>query len=233
MGRREKHAAVLSELADWPAHLRANSGLPGPRADLELVQAVADVGTAQQFDELIDTDEEYLVLCGVVGLGRRLAAQEDVADRLRTHAADARWRVREGVAMALQRLGDASPPQLYELATAWATDPHPLVRRAAVAGLCEPRLLTSPPAAACALAVCATVTDAFVAIPADQRSDGDVRTLRKALGYCWSIAVAADPAPGLARFAALASSTDRDVRWIVNENRKKARMPALYEPTPG
>ncbi len=54
-----------------------------------------------------------------------------------------------------------------------------------------------------------------------------VRALRKALGYCWSVAVAADPAAGLARFRALEHDDDSDVQWIVRENSKKSRLARL------
>jgi hypothetical protein len=227
MGRREEHAARLADLppARWPAYLRRHSGLPGPRADLELAQAVADTAEPDTIDALIATDDEYLVLCGVVALGRQLAlGAANVPARLRTHATDGRWRVREGVAMALQRLGDADPQRLFDLAGSWAGDPHPLVQRAAVAGLCEPRLLRPPGAAAHAVAVCRTVTESLAARPAGQRTGDDVRTLRKALGYCWSVAVAADRSAGRPVFDLLSGSPDPDVAWIVRENLKKARM---------
>jgi hypothetical protein len=48
--------------------------------------------------------------------------------------------------------------------------------------------------------------------------------LRQALGYCWSVAVAADPATGLPRFRTLAAADDPDVAWIVRENSRKARL---------
>lgn len=54
-----------------------------------------------------------------------------------------------------------------------------------------------------------------------------MRSLRQALGYCWSVAVAADPVAGMPRFLALGDSTDRDVAWIVRENGKKARLARL------
>ncbi|WP_432972162.1 hypothetical protein [Dactylosporangium sp. CA-233914] len=227
MGRREQFAARLRELpaATWPDFLREHGGLPGPRANLELAQAVADTAEPAQIDAFIAGGDEYLVLCGVVSLGPLLVSSApDVPARLRRHAADGRWRVREGVAMALQRLGDVDPPRLFELADDWAGDPHPLVQRAAVAGLCEPRLLKAPGAAARAVAVCRAVTDSLAARPAATRADEDVRTLRKALGYCWSVAVAADRPAGLPVFERYAASADRDIAWIVTENRKKARM---------
>lgn len=229
MGRRDLYRTTLRGLDTrrWPEYLRENSRLPGPRANLELAQAVADEGDPATFDRMIATDDEYSVFCGVIGLGRLLAEGTDVLPRLRGHAVDPRWRVREAVAMALQRLGDADLPHLLNTTMTWADDPDPLIRRAAVAAVCEPRLLTTGPAAACAIEVCSRATEGLAGTPADGRRDPGVRTLRQALGYCWSVAVAADPAAGLPRFRALADSADRDVAWIVRENGKKARLASL------
>ena len=239
MGTREVYAHELRHLgaAQWPGYLGERSGLPGPRGNIELAQAVADVGVPAFFDRLIETDDEYLVFCGVVGLGRELAEDADTDEaraeaehRLRRHATDVRWRVREAVAMALQRLGDADLARLLDVVRRWADDDDPLVLRAAAAAICEPRLLREPAAAAAAVAVCEQATRALVALPADRRQDPDVRTLRQALGYCWSVAVAADPAEGLPRFRALSDGpfgNDPDVVWIVRENSAKARLAAL------
>lgn len=229
MSRLDQYRLELRSLhaTRWPAYLGEHSGLPGPRGNIELAQAVADEGDRASFDRFIATDNEYLVFCGVIGLGRLLAEGAQVEARLRQHATDARWRVREAVAMALQRLGDADLPRLLDLVTSWAVHPHPLVQRAAVAGVCEPRLLQTPAAAACAVSVCAQLTQGLAAIPADKRRDVGVRSLRQALGYCWSVAVAADPAAGLPHFRALISSDDPDVAWIMRENSKKARLAKL------
>lgn len=230
MPRRADYRAELSHLpaADWMDYLTAHSGLPGPRGNLELAAAAAEQADAGMIDTLIATGDEYLVFCGVVGLGKRLAAgDEQVVARLRTHATDGRWRVREAVAMALQRCGDEDLTRMLQIVSVWADDPDPLVQRAAAAGVCEPRLLRSPGAAAVAVDVCERATRSLVARPAGQRRDPAVRVLRKGLGYCWSVAVAADPSRGLPRFRALAGSTDPDVVWIVRENRKKARLARL------
>jgi hypothetical protein len=229
MGRREQYRAELRTLdaTHWPEYLRERSGLPGPRGNIELAQAVADEADRARFDQFIATDDEYLVFCGVLGLGRLLAESADVEQRLRGHATDERWRVREAVAMALQRLGDADLSRLLDIVADWAADPHPLVQRAAVAGVCEPRLLKTSHAAARAVDVCTRVTEVLAARPADERADAGVRALRQALGYCWSVAVAADPGAGVHRFRALADGDDRDVAWIVRENSKKARLVKL------
>jgi hypothetical protein len=72
VGRREDHRIDLRALprVEWIRYLRRNSGLPGPRANLELAQAVADEGDETMFETLLSSDEEYLVMCGAIGLGR-------------------------------------------------------------------------------------------------------------------------------------------------------------------
>jgi len=217
MGRRDEYRAELRKRAarQWPEYLTKESGLPGPRANLELAQAVADVADAKTLDDLIAAGDEYLTFCGVTGLTDE--------KRLKAHASDARWRVREAVAMALQRLGDKDFARLEKIVRAWAEDDDPLVQRAAVAAICEPRLLNSERTAKVAIDTCRKVTATL-----KDRRKGDARTaLRKALGYGWSVAVAADPASGLPVFQALQRNPDPDVRWIVTENSKKARLAKL------
>ncbi|WP_336708018.1 HEAT repeat domain-containing protein [Oerskovia sp. USHLN155] len=236
MSVREEHRAALRALDDDPAavraYLTARSGLPGPRANLELIGAFADVAPAGLVLALADSPDEYLRCCGTVGLGRLVVDVPARArtDLLRVRAAEGSWRVREAVAMALQRIGDAEPATLRSLAASWVDDQDPMVRRAAVAGICEPRLLRTPTTATAALDACAAATASIHALPSDARRDPGVRALRQALGYCWSVAVAGDPAAGLARFAALRGSDDPDVAWIVRENEKKTRLRRLLDP---
>jgi hypothetical protein len=209
----------------WPAHLAEYSGLPGPRANLELARAAAEEASPALVHRLAASRDEYLALCGAVGLGRLLAeGAPDAAARLRRLAEDDRWRVREGIAMALQRLGDDDVRRLLALAGAWAAEPSVLVQRAAVAGVCEPRLLRQPAVARQALDLLDTVTGALAARPDGERRDPAVRVLRQALGYCWSVAVAALPAEGFEALARWAGDDDRDVRRVVRENLGKARL---------
>lgn len=210
---------------DWAAFLSEHSGLPGPRANLSLVSAAASAASPDVIDALVADDGEYTVMCAAAALGR--GAQDPIFEsRARQHAADARWRVREGVALGIQLLGDDSPEDLIRITSEWADDPDPLVQRAAVASICEPRLLRSAQTAAAALALCATVTARFSGLAADRRRQPDARYLRQALGYCWSIAVAASPGEGLAAFRALDVS-DPDVAWVVKQNSGKKRLAAL------
>ena len=73
MSRADEHRRQLARLADWEPYLRRHSGLPGPRANLELAQAVADLGDLPLFERFTGSDDEYLAVCGCIGLGRLVA----------------------------------------------------------------------------------------------------------------------------------------------------------------
>jgi hypothetical protein len=107
MSRVDEYCAVLVGLDDWLPYLTDHSGLPGPRGNLELVAACAEVADRGRAEALVATGDEFATVCGLVALGRLSAAgDERDVEVLRRHAGDQRWRVREGVAMALQRAGD-------------------------------------------------------------------------------------------------------------------------------
>ena len=231
MAKRDDYRAQLERAKDVPRFLRMHSGLPGPRANLELLEAAADVGDLRAFRVWIaagsgeDPTDEYLVMCGVVGLGRLVAdGQRQFLKELRDFACDSRWRVREAVAIGLQRVGDADMNALFSAVAPWAKG-EPYVQRAAAAAVCEPRLLKVPGAARRAIDLLDAITKSF-ARTADRRSD-EFRVLRQALAYCWSVAVAADPAHGKPAFERWTLAHDPDIRWIMRENLKKQRLIAM------
>jgi HEAT repeat protein len=228
-----KHTLRTLPEAEWDAYLLANSNLPGPRGNLELAAAVADEASASWLlahasDDPAQAPENtpgcFLACCAVQGLGRLIAGGEDVLPLLRRSAADPRWRVRESVAMALQRLGDADMPRLLEIAAEFATI-GPLEQRAAAAGLAEPRLLHDRAHAAPAIAVLDAITQS-IAEATDRKSDA-FRALRQGMGYCWSVVVAAYLEEGKLAFERWLDSPDKDVRWLLKENLKKNRLQRL------
>ena len=121
MSKIDTYRQALRSIDDWEPYLLAESGLPGPRGNIELAQAVADEGDEPFFLHLLsfdatsaptNTPQEFLAFCGVVGLGRLVAeGRRDLLPALRRHANDPRWRMREGVAMALQRWGRVDMPR--------------------------------------------------------------------------------------------------------------------------
>ena len=111
-----EYREALERAANREAYLLVHSGLPGPRGNLELARAAAEVCSKPELrrwarlgsDEApTGTAEEFLAFCGVLGLGRALVEDDRQAlDELRRHASDPRWRLREAVAMALQLWGE-------------------------------------------------------------------------------------------------------------------------------
>lgn len=228
---RTEYAATVRALpaSHVAAYLTAHSNLPGPRSNLTLLDAAADVLPRELALTLAAEADEYLACCGVATLGRLILENPedaDLATLLTGYCPDERWRVREACAIAAQRIGDADPVRLRELVEAWTSAADPFTVRAGIAAICEPRLLKDPTTADAALAACSRATTHLLQVPAARRRDDGVRTLRQGLGYCWSVAIAASPEAGLSAFAALPVD-DPDVAWVVRENRKKHRLAVL------
>ena len=97
-----------------------------------------------------------------------------------------------------------------------------LEQRAAVAALCEPDLLRDAGQARTVLGVLVRITASVVSAP-DCRTEA-FRALRKGLGYCWSVAVTALPEEGKPAMERWLECEDADVRWIMRENLRKARL---------
>ena len=230
----EAYRAVLRSLEEWDTFLLEHSGLPGPRANLELAHAVSLEGSAERFwryvalgPEMAPTNmpQVLLVVCGVLGLGRLLAGGEaSVLADLRRLASDPRWRVREAVAMALQSWGDSDMPALLGAMHRWSAGTC-LEQRAAAAAVAEPRLLRRAEHAERVLDLLDAITASIVS--QSERKSEDFRILRQGLGYCWSVAVAALPDVGMGRMERWLRSSDPDVRWVMRENLRKKRLAKL------
>ena len=234
MGQIEIYREHLRQMCDWESFLLAESRLPGPRANLALARAAADEGDATQFARWLavgpaegptNTPGEFLAFCGALGYGRLLAEGDRAAlAEVRRAANDPRWRVREAAAMALQRWGAADMGAMVDEAERWAGGTR-LEQRAAAAGLCEPGLLGDMATAERVLAVLDAIT-ATVRGAADRRG-AEFVALRKAMGYCWSVAAGAALARGRELMERWLADDDPDVRWIMRENLGQARLARL------
>ncbi len=231
MSKIADYQTVLRSLSDWDDYLLKESGLPGPRGNIELAQAVADTGKRELFHRYlaynaevapVNSPYEFLAFCGAVGLGR-LLADGDTSELLilRTLASDPRWRMREAVAMALQRLGDMDMGLLIKEMKVWSQG-NWLEQRAAAAAICEPRLLIDAESAKEALNILDTITTEIE--QAVDRHGEEFNALCKGLGYCWSVAVVAMPSEGKTLMEKWLLMQDKDVLWIMKENLKKNRL---------
>jgi len=234
MGKAENYMEILKNKKDWDPFLLDESGLPGPRGNLELVDAVAQAGDIDRFRRYLayDADSapygsslEFLPVCGAVGLGRLIAeGQTDLLDTLRPYASDPRWRVREGVAIGLQKFGDKDIDGLLLAMEVWVRG-NLLERRAVAAAICEPRLLKKKENAKRALHLLDKITEDLT--HEQNRRQEDFKVLRKSLAYCWSVAAAADPQDGRILMEKWFLIHDSDVLWIMKENLKKNRLRRL------
>ncbi len=203
MGKVGFYKEILGKVEDTDTYLLKESGLPGPRGNIELSQAVADVGDEALFKRLlmntpdaapVNDPHEFLAFCGTVGMGKILAdGHAEAFSVLRALASDPKRRIREGVAMALQRLGIKDMGRLLDEMEKWSKG-NPLEQRAAAAALCEPALLKDKANVEHVLRILDDITASIGSV--DNRKSDEFIALKKGLAYCWSVAAAAYPEKG-------------------------------------
>jgi len=231
VGKVDSYRETLKRLEDWDQYLLDESCLPGPRANLELVAAVTEEGSLEIFKRYLSFDSEkaptgsvteFLAVCGTAGLGK-LVAEGDykLLGILRICASDVRWRVREAVAIALQRYGLSDMDGFLHEMTQWSKGSL-LERRAVVAAVCEPILLKKTEEIECVFQLLDNIT--LELLSEENRKNYDLKVLRKTLGYGWSVAVVAYPEKGKELLEKWFLNEDKDIRWIMKENLRKARL---------
>ena len=240
-----------SKLAELRALLEANSGLPGPRSNLELGYAFASAVSGMHLQEwqwefLLgvaaasahkapeNTPGVYVVFCAVLALGalygkgqprpRRRAALAAI----KTAASDTRWRVREAAAMALQQIGEQDPEALRDIVTEWLPQASFLEMRAIAAGLAHPPILDEE-MAGFALDAARRILAAVSRVDKKARREQSFRVLRQGMGYALSVFVSKSPAEGFTVMRKSAAVRDADVAWIIRENLKKKRLSEAFD----
>jgi hypothetical protein len=132
--------AVAGNTADLFRQLELQSGLPGPRMNMNLGVAFAQecVALGAKADDLayrmaaLPADEargasgkEFVSVCGVLAIGARAASAKDakLTDRalemLEEKADDVRFRVRDAVPLALASLGSSMRGELADRLDGW------------------------------------------------------------------------------------------------------------------
>lgn len=259
MGK-EEYAPLLPGLLDaqlagagtpLDTFLAANSNLPGPAANFNLLFALADLlverartdgatiwSLLERWSSLPPAEvpandpREFLPLAAALGHGAIAAALpefwEPALARLREQARDPRWRTREMVARGLQAIARVRFDDLWYFLFDLVDWGHPLEMRAAAAAVAEPDLLVNRERARGALGLHAEILAKVATAPAEARRTADFKSLRQGLGYTLSVVVAALPETGFALMRAWTGSPDADVRWILRENLKKNRLAKAY-----
>ncbi len=234
-------------------YLREQSRLPGSRANLELVGSLSNLLTAvssEQPDQVwrlliylvrdettitSNTPDEFVVLCGVVAFGACATVRSEWRNKvfglLSRFASSGSWRVREGVALAFQRLLPVAPQETIEYLTELAMKGNCFQQRASIAAIAEPPLLNTPTMIDASLTIQHLVLERLHALPTAERKREDVRALRQALGYTVSVVAAAAPEKGFALMSECAAWSDPDINWVLHENLKKKRLAKFIEHT--
>jgi hypothetical protein len=140
-----KDLGQITDKKELREYLLSHSNLPGPRGNLELAAAAAQAVDAPQLIEWtkltsdeapVNTAEEFLTFCGVLGQGRLYNEGDARAlDRIFWASRDSRWRTREAAAMALQAIGKKDLHKLTKILPRFYNG-KPYEQRCAVAAIC-------------------------------------------------------------------------------------------------
>lgn len=211
-------------------HLLQNSGLPGPRSNLSLMVSFSKTATEAEVDECLsyyhdqlhNSPEEFVALCGIVAycVSHRDHIKETLAE-VRKYASDQSWRIRESVAIGIQEIAEGRMNEILDNLQTWLSG-NDLEKRAVVAALCEPKLLKEKSIILRILEILNQFTLEFD--PINSKLTDSQNSLRKTLGYGWSVVIVSLPDAGKAVFEKIARNKSKYIRWIVKENLKKNRL---------
>lgn len=215
--------------------LLANSKLPGRRANLELLydfRKNVSLETVKKClllknHDLNNTPEEFAVMCGIVGYCEfHNENVQEVFEFLDEFAQSESWRVRESVAMAIQSMLISHEEESLEEIKKWLQKTE-LNKRAMIAGLCTPRLQSIE----AVNSVTVKILDQLMGEVLDWigKLSEEQKALRKALGYCWSIVIEANPIKMKSVFEMYFKLENKNIEWILKSNLKKNRLLKLDE----
>jgi len=208
------------------------SNLPGPRGNLELAFALAEIyDNVDVLLEWVDISEEQadvnnprsvLAFCAAVCLGKIYTKTKDpkLIRVLKRLANDGRWRMREAVAFGFQRIGKHDFNELKAIFSEWIQEANNLEKRAILVSLAHPPFLTEE-----RTEFCFEITDVIL-MQTDNGENFDV--LKKGLEFTISVFAAANPTLGF-QFIKKWIGRSTLIDKIMEKNLKKNRL-AKQEP---
>jgi hypothetical protein len=234
-GQREDLIKKLKPIIDNPGNLKAfiiqNSNLPGPRGNLELAFALAEIyddldallNWLEITEDLADANdpESFPAFCAAVCLGKIYTKTKDkkLISILKKLSNDGRWRMREAVAFGFQIIGESDFDELKSVFSGWIKKSNNLDKRAILVSLAHPRFLNEERAKFC-FEIADTVLKEM-----DRENDFDV--LKKGLSFTISVFAAANSDLGF-KFIKRWIGIDKDIDRIMKENLKKNRLAGKY-----
>lgn len=210
-------------------YLLENSNLPGPRGNLKLLYEFskdADEKEIKKCIEYINPDvknspEEFVGMCGILSYSiRNQSDLKGVISFLEKYASHDSWRIRESVAISIQEISEGKQDEVItELGN--LRQGNDFEKRAVVAGLCEPKLLKNEELNLKILNIIFEITKSLAH---DKKLDERSTSLRKALGYGWSVVISKIPVEGKLTFEKMFDLNGKHIKWIIKENLKKKRL---------
>jgi hypothetical protein len=211
-------------------YLKDHSNLPGPRGNLELLYSFSKCAKKEEINECIkyikdnteNSPEEFLGMCGIVGYAvQNKDKNELVFEFLRKYASNKSWRIREAVAMGIQEISENNMNETLRNIVKMK-DGNCYDKRAVVAGLCEPKLLKEEKTATSVLKILNEITEV---LDHNNKLSDEEESLRKALGYGWSVAIVHAPENGKKMLEnLLKEKKGKHLKWIIKENLKKNKL---------
>ena len=211
--------------------LLKNSNLPSPRANLELIYALAEnydnlehiLSWMEITEDKADTNDpqSFLPCCGLVCMGKLYPSQrhENILTYMKQSANDGRWRIREAVTMGFQQIGEVNFNILQGIVSKWLPSSNNLEKRAILVSLAHPPFLNEQRSA-----YCLEVTD-YILSNIDYSQDLSV--LQKGLNFTISVFVANNPLFGF-EFIKKWIKKDKFIDKVIQENLKKNRLKKKY-----
>lgn len=218
---------IINNQEELEKFIMEHSNLPGPRGNLELAFAFAeiyeDIDVLLQWTKITDDQagvndpKSFLAFCAAVCLGKLYTKKKDkrIIPLLKHLANDGRWRMREAVAFGFQSIGEHDFDELQTICSEWITHANNLEKRAILVSLAHPPFLTEERAT-----FCFDITDSILE-HLDKEHDFDV--LKKGLEFTISVFAAAHPKAGFTCIDRWMGK-DTSIDTILKSNLKKNRL---------
>lgn len=222
---------IINDSKKLEKFLIENSNLPGPRANLELLFAFAEVyenvEVLKQWIKISDEEagandpKAFLPFCAAACLGKIYTKTRDkeLITILKKLSNDTRWRTRETVAFAFQFIGENDFEDLKTIFNKWIKKSNNLEKRAMLVALAHPPMLNKERADYC-FEILEEVMQAM-----DRTENFDV--LKKGLEFVISVFTVYSPVKGF-DFMKRCIGKDKAINTIIKSNLKKNRIVKRY-----
>lgn len=223
--------SIINDSKKLEKFLMENSNLPGPRANLELLFAFAEVygnvDVLKQWikisDEVADVNnpKSFLPFCAAACFGKiyTKTGDKELITILKELSNDSRWRTRETVAFAFQFIGENNFDDLKTIFNKWIKKSNNLEKRAMLVALAHPPMLNEERANYCFEILEHVITT--------MNREENFDTLKKALEFVVSVYTVYSPSKGFV-FMKNMIGEEKVFNTIVKSNLKKNRILKRY-----